>query len=157
MKLLTHSKLQRCNRWNLGMNKSFHPTLYCACDYLSMLVLKLIHVSTRYLNDTCTRITNNLSQKVLLALLFFSYRYTLNWSAESGKNLPYHYYYKHNSFYVSYKFQQVWHDDSELVALTHPQNIYINATTSHRILLLYMFAVRWHLAAQHHVRDDCTQ
>ena len=28
-------------------NKEFHPTLYWACDYLSMLGLKLIHVSKR--------------------------------------------------------------------------------------------------------------
>ena len=29
------------------MAKSLHPTLYWACDYLSMLVSKLIHVSKR--------------------------------------------------------------------------------------------------------------
>ena len=29
------------------MGKAFHPTLYWACDYLSMLGLKLIHVSKR--------------------------------------------------------------------------------------------------------------
>ena len=39
------SKLQRFNRWSLGMDKWFHPTLYWACDYLSMLGLKLNHVS----------------------------------------------------------------------------------------------------------------
>ena len=38
---------QWCNHWSLGMDKSFHPTLYWACDYLSMLRLKLIHVSKR--------------------------------------------------------------------------------------------------------------
>ena len=37
-------KLQRCNRWSLGMDKLFHPTLYWACDYLSMLGLKLNRV-----------------------------------------------------------------------------------------------------------------
>ena len=38
-------KHQRCNRWSLGMNKYFYPTLHWAYDYLSMLGLKLIHVS----------------------------------------------------------------------------------------------------------------
>ena len=42
---LSIPKLQRCNRWSLGMDKSFHPTLYQACNYLSMLWLKLNHVS----------------------------------------------------------------------------------------------------------------
>ena len=34
-------KLQQC--WSLGMDKSFHPTLYWAYVYLSMLELKLTH------------------------------------------------------------------------------------------------------------------
>ena len=38
-------KLQRCNR--LGMDKWFNPTLYWACDYLSMLEIELIQVSKR--------------------------------------------------------------------------------------------------------------
>ena len=38
-------KLQRCNRWSLGMNRSFPPTLYWTCDYLSMVGLKLYYVS----------------------------------------------------------------------------------------------------------------
>ena len=29
------------------MEKQFHPTLYYACDYLSMLRLKLIHFSNK--------------------------------------------------------------------------------------------------------------
>ena len=33
--------------WSLGMDKSFHPTCYNGCNYLSMLGLKLIHVSKR--------------------------------------------------------------------------------------------------------------
>ena len=32
-------------RLNFGIDKQFHPTLYWACDYFSMLVFKLIHVS----------------------------------------------------------------------------------------------------------------
>ena len=36
----------RC-RWSLGMDKWFHPALYKACAYLSMLWLKLIHVCKR--------------------------------------------------------------------------------------------------------------
>ena len=35
------------NRWSLRIDKKFHHTIYWACDYLSMLVLKLIHVSKR--------------------------------------------------------------------------------------------------------------
>ena len=38
------TKLQRCCRWSLGINKWFHPTLYWACDYLYMEGLKLINV-----------------------------------------------------------------------------------------------------------------
>ena len=37
-------KLQRHNRWSFGADKSFHSTLYCACDYLSMLGLKLMSI-----------------------------------------------------------------------------------------------------------------
>ena len=44
---LSIPKLQRCNRWSLGMDKKFHLTLYQACNYLSMLGLKLNHVSKR--------------------------------------------------------------------------------------------------------------
>ena len=35
---LSIHKLQRCNRWSLGMDKQFHPTLYYVCNYLSMQV-----------------------------------------------------------------------------------------------------------------------
>ena len=42
---LSIPKLQRCNRWSLGMDKLFHPTPYWACDYL--LGSKLKHVSKR--------------------------------------------------------------------------------------------------------------
>ena len=44
---LSIPKLQRCNRWSLGMDKWFHPKLCWTCDYLSMLGLKLNHVSKR--------------------------------------------------------------------------------------------------------------
>ena len=46
-KYLSIPKLERCNRWSLGMDKLFHPTVYWACDYLSMLGLKSNHVSNR--------------------------------------------------------------------------------------------------------------
>ena len=42
---LSIPKLQRCNRWSLGMDKLFHTTVYNGCNYLSMLGLKLNHVS----------------------------------------------------------------------------------------------------------------
>ena len=35
--------------WKLGMDKQFHPTLYSACDWLSMLRLKVIPC---YINGT---------------------------------------------------------------------------------------------------------
>ena len=44
---LSIPKLQRCNRWSLGMDKLVHPTFYNECNYLSMLGLKLNHVSKR--------------------------------------------------------------------------------------------------------------
>ena len=44
---LSIPKLQRLHRWSLGMDKQFHPTLYNGCNYLSMLGLKLNHVSKR--------------------------------------------------------------------------------------------------------------
>ena len=42
-----NSHLKWCSRWSLGMDKLFHPTLFWACNYLSMLGLKLNHVSKR--------------------------------------------------------------------------------------------------------------
>ena len=44
---LSIPKLQRLHRWSLGMDKWFHPILYNGCNYLSMLGLKLNHVSKR--------------------------------------------------------------------------------------------------------------
>ena len=44
---LSIPKLQRCNRWSLGMDKLFHPILYNGYYYLSMPGLKLNHVSKR--------------------------------------------------------------------------------------------------------------
>ena len=44
---LSISKLQQLHRWSLGMDKLFHPALYNGCDYLSMLGLKVTHVSKR--------------------------------------------------------------------------------------------------------------
>ena len=44
---LSIPKLQRCNRWSLGIDKLFHPIHYNGCNYLSMLGLKLNHVSKR--------------------------------------------------------------------------------------------------------------
>ena len=39
--------------WSLWMDKLFHPTLYWACDYLSMLGSKLIHVCKRGPRSPC--------------------------------------------------------------------------------------------------------
>ena len=44
---LSIPKLRRCNRWSLGMDKSFHPRLYQAGDYLSTLGFKLNYFSKR--------------------------------------------------------------------------------------------------------------
>ena len=35
------------NGWSLGMDKESHPTFYLACDYLTMLWLKINHFSKR--------------------------------------------------------------------------------------------------------------
>ena len=42
---LSITKVQRWNRWSLGMYEQFHPTLYWLCAYLYMMGIKLIHVS----------------------------------------------------------------------------------------------------------------
>ena len=44
---LSIPKLRRNNIWSWGMDKWFHLLLNCACDYLSMLGLKLNHVCKR--------------------------------------------------------------------------------------------------------------
>ena len=41
---LSIPKLERGKHWSLGIVNLFHPTLYWACDYLSMLGLKIHHV-----------------------------------------------------------------------------------------------------------------
>ena len=41
---LSISKLQRL-RWNLGMDKYFHPTFYNGCNYLIIFIYKLIYVN----------------------------------------------------------------------------------------------------------------
>ena len=40
-------KLQRLHFWSLGLDKKFHSTLSNGCNYLSMLRVKLNHVSKR--------------------------------------------------------------------------------------------------------------
>ena len=42
MKLLIHIQSRRCRNWSVGMDNEFHPTLYWACKYLSILGIKLI-------------------------------------------------------------------------------------------------------------------
>ena len=49
---LSIPKLQWCNHWSFGMDKQFHPILYRACDYLSMLGLELMNVC-----NVCEEIT----------------------------------------------------------------------------------------------------
>ena len=39
--------LSNFRHWSVGIDKWFHYTIYWACDYLSMLGLKFIHVSKR--------------------------------------------------------------------------------------------------------------
>ena len=46
-------KIQRCSFWSLGLDELFHPTFYWANDYLSMLGLKLVHVSKSDPRATC--------------------------------------------------------------------------------------------------------
>ena len=40
-------KLQWCNHWSLGMDKSWNPTFYRVCYYLSTQGWNLIHVTKR--------------------------------------------------------------------------------------------------------------
>ena len=47
-----HSFLGTPQRWIWGMDKWFHPTFHNGCDYLSMLVLKLINVGKK---EFCTQ------------------------------------------------------------------------------------------------------
>ena len=44
---IIHSQTSKVHRWSLEKDKWFHPTLYWACGYLSMLGLRLIHISKR--------------------------------------------------------------------------------------------------------------
>ena len=44
---LSIPKLQQLHHWCLGMDKQFRQTFYNGCNYLSMLGLKLNHVSKR--------------------------------------------------------------------------------------------------------------
>ena len=41
------SKIQRCKRLSLVMDKEFHPARFNGCNYVSMLELKLSYVSKR--------------------------------------------------------------------------------------------------------------
>ena len=57
---LSIPKLQRLHRWSLGMDKQFHPIHYNGCNYLSMLGLKLNHVSKRgHCRPYCIRFFDN--------------------------------------------------------------------------------------------------
>ena len=44
---LSIPKFQLLHPWSLGVDNSFHHTFYWACDYSSMVGLKLIHVNER--------------------------------------------------------------------------------------------------------------
>ena len=59
---LSICKLQRLHCWSLGMDKYFHPTLYWACDCLSMPELKLNHVSKRGHWAFCTKVADEIVQ-----------------------------------------------------------------------------------------------
>ena len=44
------TQIKRLHRWSFKMDKLLYPTLYysaCACDYLSMLVITLMHGSKK--------------------------------------------------------------------------------------------------------------
>ena len=83
-------KLQRLQRWNLEMDKWFYFTLYWACDYLSVLGFKLIHVTKRgprsFVNDAvphCGILTPfvalNLGHRWLRWLLIARWHQTIIW------------------------------------------------------------------------------
>ena len=54
---LSIPKPQRFNRWSLGMDMWFHPTLYIGCDYLSLRGLRSNHVSKRGPRPVCNPYT----------------------------------------------------------------------------------------------------
>ena len=61
MKLLIHSPTSTVQLLRLGMDKSFLPILYWACNYLSMLGLKSNHVSkSDYQSQMALLITDHL-------------------------------------------------------------------------------------------------
>ena len=53
MKLLIHSQTSTAPPLILGIDKYFHPTLYNGCYNLSMLRMKLIHLSKRWILLAC--------------------------------------------------------------------------------------------------------
>ena len=76
-------KLQRCNRWSLGRDDLFHPTLYWACDYSSMQGLKSIHVNKRGLRPQCVD-TDNLRVTCLTVYGICLWWVCLSWCLPSG-------------------------------------------------------------------------
>ena len=58
-------KLQRLHRWSLGMDKLFHPALYWACNYLSVIGLKLIHI----IKETLGVLVYSISQEICTRFL----------------------------------------------------------------------------------------
>ena len=60
---LSIPKLQRCNHWSLGMDMYFRPIRYWTDDYLSMLRIKLDHVSKRDIRYEITKNLRRISER----------------------------------------------------------------------------------------------
>ena len=57
-------KLQRFNRWSLGMIKESYPILNNGCNYLSMLGLKLNNVSQRDIDYSTFLLSSQIKVKI---------------------------------------------------------------------------------------------
>ena len=75
-------KLQWHSCWSLGMDKWFHPILYCAFYYLSMLGLKLIHVTNGGpgINLSLYKCTKILRNTFLVYIYIYIYIYIWWWT-----------------------------------------------------------------------------
>ena len=93
--------------FNCGDGIVFHPSLFCACDYTSMFVLKLIHASKNVLG-VVARIV--IKKYVNILVFYFRYWLCINWclsyttgtvsSAGNKKNHLYIYIYIYSVYFL---------------------------------------------------------
>ena len=70
-----------------GIDKWFHPTHYCTCDYLSILWIKLNHISKRgFSTSQDLRFAMSRCRWVPVLPLFFTVTWTSLWQSYSFPN-----------------------------------------------------------------------